>query len=55
MRKFTLLVIAFLLISVTTMAQKLVFNEDSTFRIVQFTDMHYEYGNPKSDTTLLPI
>ena len=34
-------------------AQKLVFNNDQLFKIVQFTDMHYEHGNPKSDTTLL--
>lgn len=54
-RKFTLIVVAFSLISVATKAQKLVFDQDSTFKIVQFTDMHYEHGNPKSDTTLLSI
>jgi len=31
-------------------AQKLSFNEDGTFKIVQFTDMHYCHGNSKSDT-----
>ena len=34
-------------------AQKLSFKKDGTFKIVQFTDMHYKHGNPKSDTTLL--
>ncbi len=34
-------------------AQKLSFNQDGTFKIVQFTDMHYMYGDPRSDTTLL--
>jgi hypothetical protein len=36
-------------------AQKLSFNEDGTFKIVQFTDMHYRHGDPRSDTTLLLI
>ena len=36
-------------------AQKLSFNEDGTFKIVQFTDMHYCHGNSKSDTALLLI
>jgi len=36
-------------------AQKLSFKKDGTFKIVQFTDMHYMHGNPKSDTTLLLI
>ncbi len=34
-------------------AQKLAFNAEGTFKIVQFTDMHYIHGNPLSDTTLL--
>ena len=53
MKKYNLLIIALLLLSVGGNAQKLVFNNDHTFKIVQFTDMHYEHGNPKSDTTLL--
>ena len=53
MKKYNLLVIALVLLSVGSNAQKLVFNNDHTFKIVQFTDMHYEHGNPKSDTTLL--
>ncbi|MDI9603988.1 MAG: metallophosphoesterase family protein [Bacteroidota bacterium] len=36
-------------------AQKLSFNEDGTFKIVQFTDMHYRHGDARSDTTLLLI
>ena len=55
MKKFTWLIIAIVLIFVTAKAQKLVFNQDSTFKIVQFTDMHYQHGNSKSDTTLLSI
>ncbi len=47
MRKFILLEITLSLMSITTEAQNLVFNYDSTLKIVQFTDMHYEYGNPK--------
>lgn len=34
-------------------AQKLSFNQDGTFKIVQFTDMHYKHADPKSDTTLM--
>lgn len=36
-------------------AQKLSFKKDGTFKIVQFTDMHYKHGDPKSDTTLMLI
>ncbi len=36
-------------------AQKLTFNKESTFKIVQFTDIHYKQGNPQSDTALLLI
>lgn len=36
-------------------AQKLSFNEEGTFKIVQFTDMHYRHGDARSDTTLLLI
>lgn len=34
-------------------AQKLAFNEQGSFKIVQLTDMHYLHGNTVSDTTLL--
>ena len=53
MRKLTLFFIAITLLSLNSSAQKLVFNQDNTFKIVQFTDMHYVHGNQKSDTTLL--
>ena len=36
-------------------AQRLTFNKEGTFKIVQFTDIHYQHGNPKSDTALLLI
>ena len=49
------LITILLLLCVSTNAQKLFFNADSTFKIVQFTDVHYEHENQKSDTTLLSI
>ena len=49
---FLFLSIAF---TISLHAQKLSFNKEGTFKIVQFTDMHYQHGNPKSDTTLLLI
>lgn len=45
----------FIVIAFTLNAQKLSFKKDGTFKIVQFTDMHYVHGNPKSDTTLILI
>ena len=36
-------------------AQKLSFNEDGTFKIMQFTDIHYCHGDARSDTALLLI
>lgn len=54
-RIFTLLVIVLSLMSLTAPAQKLSFNTDKSFKIVQFTDMHYQHGNPQSDTTLLSM
>ncbi len=33
-------------------AQSLRFNADKKFKIVQFTDVHFIYGNPKSDIAL---
>ena len=37
------------------MAQKseLKFNKDGKFKIVQFTDVHFKYGNPASDVAQL--
>jgi len=53
MRLIILFVFTSLTISLN--AQKLIFNEEGTFKIVQFTDIHYVHGNPLSDTTLLLI
>lgn len=33
----------------SAIAQTLKFNADGKFKIVQFTDIHWQYGNPKSD------
>ena len=52
--KGVLVVIAFSL-SALLHAQKLSFNDKGEFKIMQFTDMHYSKGNPKSDTTLILI
>ena len=30
----------------------LKFNQDGKFKIVQFTDVHFKYGNPASDIAL---
>ncbi len=48
---FSLLVVSFAFAN----AQKLNFNSDGEFKIVQFADVHYKHGNPKSDTALLAI
>jgi 3',5'-cyclic AMP phosphodiesterase CpdA len=53
-KSFILIFILSLAFSVSK-AQKLSFGENGTFKIVQFTDMHYVHGNPKSDTTILNI
>ena len=55
MRKITTFVLSLLVCTVSLNAQKLLFKENGTFKIVQFTDTHYFHGNPKSDTTLLLI
>lgn len=50
----TLLTLAFLLLTTYGMAQKseLKFGKDGKFKIVQFTDVHFKYGNPASDVAL---
>lgn len=53
--KAYVLALLFLAMSLSLHAQKLSFNKEGELKIVQFTDMHYEKGNPKSDTTLLLI
>lgn len=42
-------------LTTTVSAQKISFNEEGTFKIVQFTDMHYVYNDARSDTALLLI
>lgn len=50
------LLLAFVLLFVSTIcfAQKseLKFNKEGKFKIVQFTDVHFKYGNPASDIAL---
>ncbi len=55
MNKKMMLAALFSLLALGVSAQKLSFNKEGKFKIVQFTDMHYVHGNPKSDTTLLLI
>lgn len=48
---YRIILIIFLLFGITLNAQQspLKFKEDGTFKIVQFTDNHYIYGDPESD------
>lgn len=55
MNKKWIFFLLFSLITITLHAQKLSFKKEGTFKIVQFTDMHYVHGDPKADTTLLLI
>lgn len=55
MSKKWIIISLFGMIAFALNAQKLSFKRDGTFKIVQFTDMHYVHGNPKSDTTLMLI
>src|SRR5690554_810322 len=55
MKQRLIILFVFTSLTISLNAQKLLFNEEGTFKIVQFTDMHYVHGNPKSDTTLLLI
>lgn len=43
-----------IILTLSTSAQKptLSFNEDGKFKIIQITDTHFIYGNPKSDVAL---
>ena len=52
MKSKAILLLLSITLSFSLNAQKLSFNNDGEFKIVQFTDMHYDQGNPKSDTTL---
>lgn len=53
--KKTLCLVAILFINISISAQKLTFSKEGSFKIVQFTDVHYAYGNVKSDTAFLLI
>lgn len=55
MKQKLIIILLFSMIILALNAQKLSFKKDGTFKIVQFTDMHYKHGNPNSDTTLLLI
>ena len=48
------LTLVFLLVTTFGMAQKseLKFSKDGKFKIVQFTDVHFKYGNRASDIAL---
>lgn len=54
-KKWIILLLLSVITLTTANAQKLSFKNDGTFKIVQFTDMHYMHGNPQSDTTLMLI
>ena len=40
---------ALLVVVGSAQAQELRFNANHKFKIVQFTDIHWKFGNPKSD------
>ncbi len=52
--KIYLTLTCFLLVTTFCMAQKseLKFSKDGKFKIVQFTDVHFKYGNRASDIAL---
>lgn len=53
--KKILTLLAFFVVCWNTMAQELRFRSDSTFKIVQFTDIHFQLDNPKSTPALQNI
>ena len=55
MKQRLIILFVFTSLTISLNAQKLSFSKEGTFKIVQFTDMHYVHDNPKSDTTLLLI
>lgn len=55
MKQKWFIILLFGMITLALNAQKLSFNKDGVFKIVQFTDMHYIHGNQGADTTLLLI
>ena len=51
----TLLAVLFSFMAINDSAAQntvLRFNKDGKFKIVQFTDVHFKYGNPASDVAL---
>ena len=50
--KKILTLLAFFVVCWNTMAQELRFRADGTFKIVQFTDIHFQLDNPKSTPAL---
>ena len=50
--KSIILLISFLCIAFSSEARELKFNKKGEFKIVQFTDVHFCLGNPKSDIAL---
>ena len=57
MKKISLAFCLALLSSLFCLAQvsPLQFNKNGEFKIVQFTDIHFKYGNPASDIALKRI
>jgi len=53
MQQRLIILFFFTIFAFSLKAQKLAFNEEGTFKIVQFTDMHYMHNDPRSDTALL--
>lgn len=50
--KRILFVFLFLSMAVLSQAQSLKFNRNGEFKILQFTDLHYKLGDPRSDAAL---
>ena len=49
MKRTTITAIAIVLVAISAMAQTLRFSKNKTFKIVQFTDVHWIANNPASD------
>lgn len=52
---FVMLVCLIATHSMIAQTPKLKFNKDGNFKIVQFTDIHFQYRNPASDVALIRI
>lgn len=53
--KIAILLLLLLLIGKSTIAKELKFSSQGTFKIVQFTDVHYIPNDPRSDTAMIAI